>query len=262
MQTVIADRVDALDDALLSEIESQTTKNDRRSLLALHSACRQAHGTFEWLEIGSHLGGSLQALVRDPACTRIVSIDARPDSQPDERGMKFAYIDNSTARMLELLRGLGDADVEKIEAIDASTEQLVPSAVTGAPQLCFVDGEHTVIAALRDARFCRSIIGDEGAIVFHDAWIVHQAIASFLAELASSGVPVTSYLLPDAVYAVELGVPRLLATDVVRDQVLANGAGYLHGLRSGELARAQRAPRAIARAALVRTVGRVRARIR
>ena len=54
----------------------------------LHAAVAE-RGPFRYLEIGSHLGGSLQALVADPRCMEIVSIDTRPDSQPDDRGREL-----------------------------------------------------------------------------------------------------------------------------------------------------------------------------
>lgn len=82
-------RVDALDISLFESIGSQTSPGDRRSLLALHRACRETYGAFAYLEIGSHLGGSLQALIADPCCTAITSIDPRPASQPDARGDVF-----------------------------------------------------------------------------------------------------------------------------------------------------------------------------
>lgn len=98
-----AQRIEQLDTSLLELIPAQLEEDDRRSLLALHAACSQTYGTFAYLEIGSHLGGSLQALVRDPACTAAISIDPRPAWQPDERGPQFGYSDNSTARMLSLI---------------------------------------------------------------------------------------------------------------------------------------------------------------
>src|SRR4051812_29146328 len=61
--TEIADRVAALDVTLFSEIPSQTDAWDRRALLALHQAAARGTSTFVYLEIGSYLGGSLQALV-------------------------------------------------------------------------------------------------------------------------------------------------------------------------------------------------------
>src|ERR1700719_4564277 len=117
-------QIAALDHAtLLGQIPSETTARDRRSLLCLHLALRRRQ-RFTYLEIGSHLGGSLQALVVDPQCEHIISIDARPLSQPDQRlpsGATHAYDDNSTARMLALLAAVPGADVRKLHTIDAGT---------------------------------------------------------------------------------------------------------------------------------------------
>src|SRR5256885_15040664 len=79
----------ALDTSLFDNVRSQTSERDRISLLALHRACRDAYGRFAYLEIGSHLGGSLQVLVADPRCTSITSIDSRPESAPDVRGVSI-----------------------------------------------------------------------------------------------------------------------------------------------------------------------------
>ena len=98
-----AEQLAHLDINLLGNIESQTSVADRRSLLALHDACAAANETFEWLEIGSYLGGSLQALMCDWRCTRITSIDPRPPDQPDARDIPIVYEDNSTRRMLDQL---------------------------------------------------------------------------------------------------------------------------------------------------------------
>jgi hypothetical protein len=91
---MIADRVAALDTSLFTGIESQTSEPDRQSLLALHAVIGE-HGPFDYLEIGSHLGGSLQALVADPRS--IVSIDTRPLLQPDDRGDDAAYSEQHRA---------------------------------------------------------------------------------------------------------------------------------------------------------------------
>lgn len=68
--------------ALFDHIPSQTTTNAKHALLASQEANRaRIDGSFvylEILEIGSHLGGSLQALVADPARAKIISIDPRP----------------------------------------------------------------------------------------------------------------------------------------------------------------------------------------
>src|SRR5579871_1413078 len=131
---MIADQVAALDLGLFSHIESQTTDADRRSLLAIHDAVGSRLGSFSYLEIGSHLGGSLQALIADPRCRTIVSIDPRPLWMPDDRpGVDgFDYPDNSTGRMLGMLRDVPGADLSKLRTIDKSTEDIDPGQLEKA----------------------------------------------------------------------------------------------------------------------------------
>jgi hypothetical protein len=64
---------------------TQSEPDDRKALLAIHDAVAR-RGPFTYLEIGSYLGGSLQAVVADPRCKHIISIDPRPEAPPDERG--------------------------------------------------------------------------------------------------------------------------------------------------------------------------------
>src|SRR5262245_43878359 len=97
------EKIARLDPDFFRHIESQSTERDRRSLLALQLSFRRQSKPFVYLEIGSHLGGSLQCLVVDPRCRRIISIDPRPLNQPDERGQRYHFPGNSTARMLQLL---------------------------------------------------------------------------------------------------------------------------------------------------------------
>jgi Methyltransferase domain len=249
----LAERIAALDPTLFDTIASETTRNDRRSLLALHQACADDTEGFAYLEIGSHLGGSLQVLVRDPRCRRIVSIDARPLRQPDERGPEWRYRENSTERMRGQLGALPDADLGKLETIDASTADIDPASIAPPPTLCFVDGEHTDDAVLRDARFCRQVISDDGWLAFHDTGIVYGGLTAFLEELADEGVEHRSYFLPDSIVAVELGEPRLLKTKQVVDRIIANAEGYLSTLRENDRYRAAALNRPLSR--LLRRTG-------
>jgi hypothetical protein len=230
----LAKRIAALDWTLFDIVESQTTLNDRKSLLALHQACTEQAKEFAYLEIGSHLGGSLQVLIQDERCERIVSIDSRPSSQPDERGPAWPYRSNSTARMRELLARIQQADLAKLETIDASTATLDPKAIDVHPSLCFVDGEHTDEAVLRDAHFCRQILPDHGWIAFHDTGIVYRGLGRFLDELVEGGIEHRAYFLPDTILVVEFGEPRLLQTQSVVDQILGNAVGYLWTLHDND----------------------------
>jgi hypothetical protein len=237
--TELADRIAHLDTTLFDCIEAQLDHEDQRSLLALHAACRAVYGSFAYLEIGSHLGGSLQVLVRDPACRAIVSIDSRPASQPDERGIRFEYPGNSTARMLSALGDVPGAELDRIHTIERSTDDVRPDDVPVRPQLAFVDGEHTNRALRRDARFCDAVMGGVGCLAFHDAGVVWRGLRDYLDELASDGRAFDAYLLPDSVFVIELGGARLLSTEPVAGRAREGFKAYLHALEETEPYRAE-----------------------
>jgi hypothetical protein len=157
--------------------------------------------------------------VRDPACRAIVSIDPRPDSQPDERGIRYEYPDNRTERMLACLAAVPGADLGRLLTIERGTDALIPDELPIRPQLAFVDGEHTNPAARRDARFCDAAMHGEGCIVFHDAAVVWRGLGEYVAELESAGRAFDAYVLPDSILVVELGATRLRTAEPVASVV-------------------------------------------
>ena len=206
-QAGFEEALESLDTSLFAHVRTQTGEEDRLSMLALHNACRRSYGEFSYLEIGSHLGGSLQVLIVDDRCVQIVSIDSRPECQPDARGLVVDYPDNNTQRMLDRLASVPGANLEKLHTIEATTADLPPDDLPTRPQLCFIDAEHTDAAALRDARFCRAATREGGAIVFHDRRVVRGAIERFLEELGT--VRHDGYPLLGSIYVVEVGETRL-----------------------------------------------------
>jgi hypothetical protein len=82
--TDTAHRIRDLDLSLFDHILTQTSKGDRRALLGVQRAVMRRHGQFAYLEIGPHLGGSIQPYLLNPTCTHIYSIDSRPLLQPDD----------------------------------------------------------------------------------------------------------------------------------------------------------------------------------
>ena len=220
------------DPSLFDSLPAQLETDDKRSFLALHAACRTNYGEFAYLEIGSHLGGSLQVLVRDPACRTILSIDPRPAWQPDQRGMRFGYPENSTKRMLSMLASVPQACVEKITTYDTTSALLEPTSLTATPQLCFIDGEHTDAAVLTDARFCQEAMSGRGCIVFHDSAVVYNGVAQFIEELDRQDTPYTAYFLPSMLFVVELGPALLRSAPQVTEMILANYRGYLFSLKA------------------------------
>ena len=192
---------DPYDLRAFDHIPSQTFDGDRRSLLGLRELAA-ADGDYAYLEIGSHLGGSLQPFVVDPRCTAIVSIDSRPPSQPDKRlraGEHYHYEGNTTARMLSLLAEIPGADLRKITTIEVGTEAIDPGSLGVEPALCFIDGEHTDLAVIRDAVFCAAA-APRSMIAFHDRGVVGRAINAFVLVSGGYGCP-----LPDDMFVVDLG---------------------------------------------------------
>lgn len=227
-------RLARLDLSLFDAIPSQTSPNDRRSLLALQAAVRERCPLYAYLEIGSHLGGTIQPFLFDDRCERVFSIDSRPRSQPDERGPSFSYPENSTRRMLELLRAVSPSGVEKVLGREAVARDVDPASVRPRPAICFVDGEHTDRAVREDAAFCLAAMEGEGVVAFHDAPVVYNGLHGFLEDLARAGTAFVAYNLPDTVLVVEIGDVPLHRSEAVAPLLVNNHVGYLASLRAND----------------------------
>lgn len=219
---------------LFDAVDAQSTPRDRRSLLACQQAVRTLVSPYIYLEIGSHLGGSLQPHVLDPSCAVMHSIDPRPADQPDQRGVRFAYPGNSTARMLENLERLSGDARGRIRCYRQSTPAIDPAIVVPAPHLCFIDGEHTDAAVIADFAFCRTVLAPNGLILLHDAGIVYNALASIVSALDAEGVTYRAAALPDAVFAIEFGAGGLLDGASMAEARRDGYRGYLATLQTND----------------------------
>ncbi|MCE9622179.1 MAG: class I SAM-dependent methyltransferase [Actinomycetia bacterium] len=229
-RNVEAKSVESDADVTFAAIESQTTMNDRRSLIAVRNSVRRAVGEYTYLEIGSHLGGSLQPFVLDPSCKLMWSIDKRPAVMPDARGSRFEYADNSTARMVALLTALDPAIGDRLRWIDSDAADIPASTINPAPKLMFVDGEHTDRAVYSDGEFCRRVMDPAGSVlVFHDAQIVYLGLRQLFLDWEAAGVPFTAYHLPDVLMVVEFGL-AIHDDAEIRPLLLNNHVGYLTSL--------------------------------
>src|ERR1700690_4369966 len=85
-------------------IESQTSATDKLALLQVRNILRKTLATYDYLEIGSFLGGSLTPFLKDPQCRRILSVDERNRQQPDERGVKYDYSGITHQTMIDNLK--------------------------------------------------------------------------------------------------------------------------------------------------------------
>ncbi len=199
--------------------------------MACQFAVRELEPKYNYLEIGSYLGGSIQPHLLDDKCAKIYSIDKRPAQQPDERGIDYIYQNNSTARMLEHLRRVAPEKMDKVITIDGDTREIDSSVIKDKIQLCFIDGEHTDEAVFSDFKFCLSVLDENGgAILFHDAQITYNGIAGCIKYLENNGRNFRIYNLPTIIFAVEIdGFPLHQNTKII--DLLTNNKGYLESLQ-------------------------------
>jgi hypothetical protein len=224
----------ALDRGLFARIDAQLTDDDKGSLLAVHHALREQIPGYVYLEIGSHLGGSIQPHVQDARCARIISIDKRPTAVPDDRGYDVPYPENSTAHMLSLLRAISpDADA-RITCFDEDASGIAPDRLPERPHLCFIDGEHTERAAMADYAFCRKVIRDNGVILFHDANVIYTGLVKIIAQLEAEKAEFRAYVLPSSIFVLTLGKTALHTDPAIAGMLLDNHRQYLFGLMSLE----------------------------
>jgi hypothetical protein len=221
--------ISSLDLKIFEKIKSQLSDNDKQSLLACHLAARELLPEYNYLEIGSYLGGSIQPHLQDERCKLVYSIDKRPLNQPDNRGVDYTYLNNSTKRMLELLAEV--APVDKIKTIDGDTRSISPSQITEKMQLCFIDGEHTDAAVLSDFKFCLEVLDANGAILFHDAPITYNGIANCIEHLKAKDIKFRAYGLPDIVFAVEIGDFPMYKSEKILERLTNNHHSYLYSLQ-------------------------------
>ncbi len=204
------------EDISVFEIKSQTTKRDKKTLLIVQNFLREQIGAYSYLEIGSHLGGSLVPHLAHPECTRIASVDPRPVQFRDERGRLENYKGNSTERMVSGLSAiLPEPCMGKLETYDCDAGQLKDHGLTKGFDLALIDGEHTNTAAFRDYLNVRKYMAKSSIILFHDSNIVFDALRNVQTLLDDEGTLYSGYYLPGILYALVLGKYRKPAEKVL-----------------------------------------------
>ena len=209
-------RIDSLDLSLFDVIQSQTAVEDKETLLAVQRATRNEFGQYVYLEIGSHIGGSIQPHLLDPNCQLIYSIDNRPYCQPDERGIDQIYPENSTEKMLEHLSAVASDNLDKIVCFESRAQDIDRELISRRPHICFIDGEHTDKAVVPDFEFCFSVIASDGVIVFHDSDLVSRGIRSITDELRRKEIAFRGMKLGGSVYMIGLGNSAVIHDDTIR----------------------------------------------
>jgi hypothetical protein len=222
--------INELDLKLFEKISSLSSPNDKTSFLACQKAARELLPEYIYLEIGSYMGGSLQPYVMDERCRKIYSIDKRPPSSPDESGFDAKYAGNTTRAMLNGLAKNSPEGVKKITTLDGDVREIDAARVDEKPQVCLVDGEHTDEAAIRDYEFCRKVMADNGAVLFHDSAIIYKALLDIIKGLKAEGIKFRAYNIPDYVFVIEFGDFPLHRSKDINEMLLDNHVGYLNSL--------------------------------
>lgn len=227
--------ISALDLRLFEKISSQSSDGDKGSLLAIQLATRELRPNYKYLEIGSYLGGSLQPYLLDDRCERIYSIDKRPASQPDERKIEYRYLNNSTERMMENLRGVSEERLAKIVTIDGDTREIGPESVPDKIDVCFIDGEHTDAAVMADFQFCLDKLNAAGGVIlFHDSQIIYNGLARCIEHLKTIGKDFRAYILPHVVFVIEIGDFPLHRHPQIAKRLINNHEAYLFSLQDND----------------------------
>ena len=193
-------------DTSVFSVETQTTPQDRQSLLSIQAAVRNARDHYVYLEVGSHLGGTLVPHLQDPRCKKVISVDARPPSQLDERGVIFDYVGNSTQRMVETLKGqLPEAALLKLNTIDADISDVTTKQISSKIDLALIDAEHTNVAVFRDFIAVQKFLQSASVVVFHDAHLIYDGLQNIECHLRDKGLDFDAFFLPSCVFVILLG---------------------------------------------------------
>ena len=167
-------------------IESQSSVRDKQFLLAARRLLGDFAPSYDYLEIGSFLGGSLAPFLGDPACKSILSIDERGKILPDERGALFDYAGITTQSMLDRLHQAGLATA-KLTTHDGPIDTLPLS--DRQFDLAFIDGEHTDQACFRDFLWALPMMKVDSVIMFHDSSLIYKALRLIALFLRKDGRP-------------------------------------------------------------------------
>ena len=228
----VTERISSLGLSLFDAIHSQTSEDDRTTLLSIQSAVRSQHETYTYLEIGSYHGGSILPHLVDPQCTRIYSIDKRPDEQHDERGAAFGYEEGFTHIMMEKLSAVSPDDIGKVKTFDLDASDLNPEEIQDAPDYIFIDGEHTDVAVISDFNAVRPLIKGPCVVVFHDSHIVFHGLSKIIKTLKEEGTPFKAYSLPKFIFVIELNGFEAHKDPAILALLIDNYKSYLPSMDS------------------------------
>lgn len=204
MPEVFEDRINSCDISIF-QVESQSTDKDKASFLQIQKFIRQSYGNFCYLEVGSHLGGSLLPYLLDDRCSSIISVDPRPHTFQDERGI-LMYNDNSTQRMIDTLTlAGGQVSLAKLKTIESDISSVQQGQIGSNLRVSLIDAEHTNEAIFRDFVAVYKMAAEDSLIALHDAALLIDGCRNIETFLKYLNVHHKAFYLPDQVFLVAFG---------------------------------------------------------
>ena len=124
--------------------------------------------------------------------------------------------------------------LHKVTCLDDDAANIDPATITPKPQICFIDGEHTDSACVSDARFCSMVMDHNGLLVFHDACVVYNGLATIVESLNARSMSFHAYNLPDVLFVIESGDCAIHKLRWIEELLIDNHLGYLSSLQRND----------------------------
>ena len=170
-------------------ISSQSSWKDREVILKLQDFIKEIYPTYNYVEIGSFMGGSLTPYLMDNSCEEVLSIDDRERQQPDERGAVYDYSTITSQKMLDHIVSKG-LSIDKIKIFDGDVKVFVNSKYNKGKKyhVAFIDGEHTDFACFSDFVNIRKLLSPNSIVAFHDSSFIFKSLKNIQTLLESEGI--------------------------------------------------------------------------
>jgi hypothetical protein len=199
-------------DTSIFSIPSQTSQEDRVALEQIRNFISEQTTDYNYLELGSYLGGTLLPHVLSPSCSKVLSVDKRVSNQPDERRSQgYSYQGITTDDLMTQLRkNVPDSTyLNKVSTHDGVIDDLDPQLILKdysiGFQLCFIDAEHTNEAVFSDFLHTHRLSSPDSVILLHDSWMLGSGIRNIISHLTFLKVPFFFRHLQGSVTAFFLG---------------------------------------------------------
>ena len=167
-------------------IHSQTSREDKVFLINTIRLLNSNLNSYNYLEIGSYLGGSLTPFIIDKKCKKILSIDKRNLKLSDERGENFDYKNIPEKKMFLNIKKY-NLSTKKIKTFNGKIKDFKKK--NDKYDLVFIDGEHTDHNCYEDFLYSLNFIKKNSIVMFHDSPVIYKAISLIFIYLDKEKIP-------------------------------------------------------------------------